>query len=367
MSADARSRVLPAEPARENRASEITSFVLILILVGMVLHELRWVLLPFVIAALFAYLCTPLVDWLARRTGKARALCAVGVFLVFVCLALAVGMLGVPPLIRELERLITDVHGIFSSLAQSALDDKFITLFGKQVNAPQIADLATQAVRDYIGKADRVAELSGAAFAGVFSIFLMLVLLFYLLLSGPQIMQGLLWLAPPEKRPLIRDIWRHLGPVLWRYFIGVLIVVAYATVAAYIGLGLVLGLNHAIFLAVMTGVLELIPVVGPGASALIAGLVAVRHATGLGPILAYAVYAAALRLSIDQLLGPLVLGVAAELHPVLIIFCFLAGGALFGIPGIILAAPMALAVKISLAVLRGELGDLQHETDEAKG
>src|SRR5262249_18781457 len=49
---------------------------------------------------------------------------------------------------------------------------------------------------------------------------------------------------------------------------------------------------------------------GPGAAAVIAG-VAVRHATGIGPIIAYAIYAAALRLLIDQLLGPFALGTAA--------------------------------------------------------
>ncbi len=367
MKADTKPRVLPAEPASESGASEITGLALVLLLLGLVLHELQWVLLPFVLSGLVAYLCTPLVDLIARRAGKPRALGAVGVFLVLVGLGAAVGFLGVPPLVREIERLATDIHGIFSSLAQSALGGKSITLFGEQMTAPQIADMATQAVRDYIGQADRIAKLSGAAFAGVFGVFLMLVLLFYLLLNGPQVMRGLLWLAPPQKRPLVRDIWRHLGPVLWRYFLGVLIVIIYATIAAYIGLGLVLGLNHAVFLAVLTGVLELIPVIGPGASALIAGLVAVRHATGLGPIIGYAIYAAALRLSIDQLLGPVVLGVAAELHPVLIIFCFLAGGALFGIPGIILAAPIALAVKTTLAVSRGELGDVPHADAKAEG
>jgi len=49
-----------------------------------------------------------------------------------------------------------------------------------------------------------------------------------------------------------------------------------------------------------------------------------------------------LRLSIDQLLGPVVLGRAARLHPTMIIFCFLSGGLLFGIAGMILAVPVAL-------------------------
>jgi predicted PurR-regulated permease PerM len=128
----------------------------------------------------------------------------------------------------------------------------------------------------------------------------------------------------------------------------------YASAAAYVGLGLILGIKQAVLLACLTGLLEMIPVIGPAASAIIAGLVAVRYATGIGSIIGYAVYATILRLSIDELLGPLVLGRAAHVHPVLIIFCFLSGGILFGVAGIIMAVPVALAFKHTLAVLYDE-------------
>ena len=71
-------------------------------------------------------------------------------------------------------------------------------------------------------------------------------------------------------------------------------------------------------------------------------------------IIAYVIYATALRLSIDQLVGPLLLGSAARVHPTLVIFCFLAGAAMFGIVGVILAVPVALTVKVVLAAIYGE-------------
>jgi predicted PurR-regulated permease PerM len=97
--------------------------------------------------------------------------------------------------------------------------------------------------------------------------------------------------------------------------------------------------------------LEVVPVIGPTSAAIIAGLVSLQSATGIMSIVDYALYATALRLSIDQLFGPIVLGTAAHVHPVLIIFCFLAGGVVFGIPGIILAVPLALLIKSTLATL----------------
>jgi predicted PurR-regulated permease PerM len=205
--------------------------------------------------------------------------------------------------------------------------------------------------RDWIGHVGTILFAGSVAIGATFSVLLTLVLLFYFLLSGPTLAQGLLWLVPPKQRPLMQHIWSCFDPVLRRYFIGVIFVVAYAASAAYVGLGFVLGIPHAVFLALLTGVLEMIPVIGPAASAVIAGLVAVRYATGIEPIIAYAIYAAALRLSIDQVVGPLALGTAARLHPVLIMFCFLSGGLLFGVAGVILAGPVALLVKVTLAIL----------------
>ena len=52
--------------------------------------------------------------------------------------------------------------------------------------------------------------------------------------------------------------------------------------------------------------------------------------------------------------GPLALGRAGRIHPVLVIFCFLAGGLLFGVAGVIMAVPVALAIRAILATLYGE-------------
>ena len=142
--------------------------------------------------------------------------------------------------------------------------------------------------------------------------------------------------------------------MLLRYFLGIIAIVIYATVAAYVGLGVFLNIRHATLLALLTGILETVPVLGPTSAAIIAGLVSLQTATGLMSILAFTLYAVALRLSIDQIVGPIVLGRAAHVHPVLIIFCFFTGGIVFGIPGVILAVPVALLIRSTLATLYGD-------------
>ncbi len=340
---------------RAETASNRTTLYVVLAVAAVVAHELQWVLLPFVISGLLAYICTPLIDWLTARSGTPRFVAAIACFLALFIVAGIFAAFGIPSLLRELAHLATNLQDTLERLAKAAIGERTITLFGQPMNAAQLATAAATDLRQWMGQTGRIAALGSMAFAAAFGAILLFVLLFYFLISGPSLARGILWLFPARERPLVRAIWRRLDPVLKRYFIGVILILLYAMAAAYIGLGLVLGIKHAAFLAFLTGMLEIIPVIGPGASAAIGGLAAVHYAKGIGLIIGYAIYAVALRISIDQILGPVVLGTAARLHPVLIIFCFLAGGVLFGLSGILLAVPVALTVRTTLAVSRGEM------------
>jgi predicted PurR-regulated permease PerM len=315
------------------------------------LYLVRWILLPFVIAGVLAYICTSPISWLAARARLPRPLFAVAVFAVVLAVPGMLAFLAVPPFFREVMAIASDFKGTLASLAGAVIGDKSVDWFGPRMNAQQIADATVGAVHQWLGASGNWLMLTTWTLAGVFGLFLTLVLLLYFLLSGPQLARSLFWLVPPPHRPLAERVWARLDPVLKRYFVGVIAVVTYASVAAYIGLGLVLGITHAAVLALLTGILEMIPFIGPAASAIIAGLVAIRQAAGVRPILEYAAYATALRLSIDQIFGPLVLGRAARLNPTVVIFCFLAGGVLFGAAGVIMAVPVALAIRNTLAVL----------------
>ena len=354
---DTPERDTPAPRARDHEhvsriSTQTTIFVLIA--VALILYEIQWVLPPFVFAGILAYITTPAIDWASTRSRLPRLIFVLSVFSLFLLLATLIGYLGIPPLAREMTHVFNDFEAVVRELAQRLIGSGKVSLLGAPMDAAQLASTAANGLRNWFSQTTVLTTLGAAIFGTMFGLILTLVLLFYFLLSGASMASGLLQLVPPRQRPLIVHIWSVLDPVLKRYFIGVLIVVAYAAAAAYIGLGLMLGIPHAVPLALLTGVLEMIPVIGPGASAIIAGLVAIHNAAGIGAILAYALYATALRISIDQLFGPLALGTAARLHPVLVIFCFLSGALLFGLIGVIMAVPVALTVKVTLALLYDE-------------
>jgi predicted PurR-regulated permease PerM len=348
----------PEMPHRElsehvRRASGRATTVVLVVIV-LFLYGIRHVLLPFVLAGAAAYACTPVVNWLTVRTRLPRLLWAVAVFCLLAATLALLAELGLPALFAELANFATDTERIIEDAIRGAIGERTVTLLGQPMNASQLANQAVQGVRGWAAQTTEVVTLAAYSFAFVFGTFLTLVILFYFLTGGPQLARGTIRLIPPQQRALIAHIGAKIDPVLKRYIIGVVLVVIYAAVAAYIGLGLILGLKHAVFLAILTGLLEMIPVIGPLMAALIAGVVALQAATGAWNIIGYVIYAAALRLSIDQLFGPIVLGHAARMHPVLVIFCFLSGGLLFGVAGVLIAVPVALTIRIVLATLYDE-------------
>ncbi|HEU5273540.1 MAG TPA: AI-2E family transporter [Xanthobacteraceae bacterium] len=352
-----KSEVPYGEPENTRRRAASRERVPIFIAVGIgfvILYLIQPILLPFLFSGIVGFLAAPLLTWCARRTGLPRWLFAALLFVLILAAILGAAYLVVPRMLSEARAMLHDFEPTLASMIRQFLGEQSLQVLGEQLNPAELAQKIVSILREQLSQAGTLTKVAEWSFAGIFGFFLTLVLLFYCLAAGPRLGAGLLWLVPPLHRDATARIWARLDPVLRRYFLGVLVVVIYATGAAYLGLGLILGIHHALLLAILTGLLEMIPVIGPISSAVIAGLVAVRYATGLDSIIEYAIYATVLRLSIDELLGPVVLGRAAHVHPVMVIFCFLAGGILFGIPGVIMAIPVALGFKHSLAVLYDE-------------
>src|SRR6202167_4109670 len=346
--ADRRGAVAPLD------SGEPAAIIVGAVILAVFLCFIKLILLPFVLAAIVAYICTPLLDWAARRTKWPRILFAVGLFLVLVGVTGVMIAFAAKRLIAESTEIAAGLQGMLENFVRQAEGEEPVSLFGLSMNTHDLVQNVLVRIRAWISQTDQIEFLVGYSFGAFMGAFLAVVLLFYFLADGKRVTSELFWIVPPHRRPLVARIWARLDPVLMRYFIGVIAVVAYATVAAYIGLGVILGIKQAVFLALLTGILEIVPFIGPTSAAVIAGLASLRTASGFTNIVEYAAYATLLRLSIDQIVGPVVLGRAARVHPVLIIFCFLAGGIVLGIPGIILAVPIALLVKSALATIYGD-------------
>jgi predicted PurR-regulated permease PerM len=334
---------MPGERAKITRPAFAFVGTVLLIL----LYLLRYVLIPFVLAAALAYVLAPAVRVCQRWLRCPRWAAAVVVYM------LVAGGLGAAgwragSIVyarashfsgngqQELNRLLTHLFGAGQ-----------MTLFGLHLDAQQIAGQIFSRLQNGLESPD-AAKIAGLGASVLVGAVLFVVLLFYFFLHGPELAHGLLNLAPPEHRPAMRAFGARVNPILQRYLRGLWVIVVFASLVVGIGAGLIFHLSHPLLLAMAAGLLELVPILGPTISATLLSGAAVLHGGSLWTLLGFAVFWCCLRLAIDQVLGPLVLGHAVRLHPVAVMFAFIAGGVLFGPLGVLLAIPTVAVLKLLL-------------------
>ena len=140
--------------------------VLVLIAVLFVLHAINWILLPFVLSGVVAYVCSPLANRLARSLRLPRTLVAIVIFVVLVAAAAAVVALGISPLTDRLSAIVTDFSGTIEGFVRVIMGDKMLNLFGQSMDAAAVAEAVTNSVRSWIN--ERPITLISVSFAGLY-------------------------------------------------------------------------------------------------------------------------------------------------------------------------------------------------------
>lgn len=310
------------------------------------LYYVRVVLLPFVVAAALGFILSPGIDRLqARLRPVPRWVVALAVYVVLLAVVGGLGYWALPVVAGDVADLTSHAPDLIDRIIHGALPGGQLAFLGQTYQVDTLTQGALGALRGFLTGGAGLALASGGI-AAVFGLFLTLVLLAYFLVSGRRLARGILWLVPPEYRDEVRHLGVTLAPILRRYFIGLIAIVAYASIVSWIVFSL-FHVPHAPLLAITIGLLELIPVLGPVVSIVLICLAAAAQ-TSVLLMASLAALAPLLRLSIDQLIGPYVLGRASYLHPVAVIFAFFSGAVFLGVLGLILAVPVAATLKIVL-------------------
>jgi predicted PurR-regulated permease PerM len=189
-----------------------------------------------------------------------------------------------------------------------------------------------------------------------------LMITYYLLLQANEIIEWIYGLVPAPYREEIRGLGRQIDSILSGYIRGTLLLIPIMAALTTVALS-VLGVRYALVLGIITGVLETIPLIGPWSAAGIAIVVALFQVpTPLGwPTWLLAgviglVYFV-LRMFEDNFIIPHVVGPAVHLHPMLVIFAILAGGALGGPFGLFVSIPVAAVARLLLRYMYYKLID----------
>jgi putative permease len=327
---------------------QVVTLVFVLASIAAGLYLLGDHLAPVLAALVIAYLLQGLVTRI-ERWGVGHKLASDLVFALFFALMLLAFFGLMPPLLRQLKELLTQVPTMLSQAQQA--------LMHLPERYPQVATSAQvehfmNGVRTALGAAGQsllsFSVLSVVTLITV-AVYLVIVpfLVFFFLRDRAKIIA---WFSRflPRERELTQHVWWEVNRQIGNYVRGKVwevFIVGSVSYAAYS----LLGLEYALLLGALTGVSVVIPYVG--AVMAIVPLIAVAYFQwGLAPDFAWAVLAYLVIHGLDgYMLAPLLFSEVVDLHPVAIIIAILFFGGLWGVGGVFFAIPLATVIQ---AVLR---------------
>jgi predicted PurR-regulated permease PerM len=302
----------------------------------------------FGIAIALAFLLDPPVTLLQRRGVPRLA----GILIVYVGVVIAVIGLGVllfPPLIEQLQRFLEQLPSLASQII--AWEEEIVAWLGSLPLPPPIREALDTIIESgqeaVIGLLEAIVGplLSVIARTAGFIVGLVVipVWLLYVLKDRERLPGSFLALLPVGWRPdAANGIGLTVG-VIGRWIRGQILLASVIFGMTLVGL-LVLAVigfrefaDFAILLALVAGILELVPIIGP----IIAAIPAILIGASISPaaaLAAIALYTVIQQLE-NHLIVPKVMGDAVDLHPAVVILALIIGASLFGLWGAILAAP----------------------------
>ena len=339
-----------------------------ILLVVVLLYSLHNILTPFLIGILLAYLADPLVDWLERR-GLSRTWGVVVVFALFTLLFMALLLVLVPMLAKQLVRLYELAPQMLDWLQHVALP--WVQQRLGLADGFWKVDKIKSAISEHMGQTTDIVGVvlsqatasSLALIAWLANMVMIPVVGFYLLRDWDLMMAKLRSLLPRQHEPQIVGLAGECHEVLGAFVRGQLLVMVALGIIYSVGLMLV-GLELGLLIGMLAGLAAIVPymgfIIGIGA-ALVAGLF--QFGGDLYPMLGIvAVFVIGQALE-GMVLTPLLVGDRIGLHPVAVIFAILAGGELFGFTGVLLALPVAAVIMVLLR----HVHDLYKESDMYAG
>lgn len=302
-------------------------------------YSVAEVLLLLFIAALFALYLGAVTEFLRRHLKIPRGLGLLVALVLTILGMVGVGWLIVPPVLQQMQDLIAALPGLIT-LWQANLQAYLARYPAFAAALPHTED------GGYLGS---MLGGVGGYFAGLFpylfgglhvliDVFSVAVMGIYMTLRPNLYREGMVALAPPVHRELVRDILGELGRTLRAWIVGQIIAMVFLGVLTYIGL-LLLDVPYALAFGVFTAVAAIVPFFGTLVSTLLPALF-VLPAAGVGHALLVVLLGVVVHLVEANVVVPVILQRQVHLPPVLSILSVLVMAELLGVIGLLVAVPV---------------------------
>ncbi|MCH2547400.1 MAG: AI-2E family transporter [Alphaproteobacteria bacterium] len=314
------------------------------------LHLISSILLPFVAGMMIAYFLDPAADWLERKGCSRLTATSILVCGFFSILTLSLVALS-PILYDQFLGLMKAMPRYIEKLREYAGPQ--IENVMQSVTGPGGTNDAKQAVTKASGTLFDVATnfitglfASGMAMVNLITLlFLTPVVAFYLLRDFDVMVAHIDGLLPRESASTIRTQVREMDRTIAAYLRGQVNVCILLALFYAVGLSLT-GLNYGILVGIISGLISFIPFVGALLGFVVAGLIAIfQFDDTMRILLVVGVYGIGQFLE-GNILVPKLIGGKVGLHPAWVIFGMLAGGAILGFVGVLLAVPISAIIGV---------------------
>lgn len=326
----------------------LSAILLILAGVGcvIVLYLGREVLWPFILAVLLVYILSPVVDFLIERRLP-RLLAVACVFLMLLAAFVGLALLIIPGLVGMVQDIAEELPQYGDRLREySGIVRDYYERLGIPVPWEELTNQLYGAVRALV---ENIVNGVLKAFSFAFLSILSLIVAFYLLKDGHKVKNALVRHVPAAYQETVGGLLDEFDHILGSYIRAQAIIALIVGASICVGL-LIMGIPYAIFLGSLAGVLNVIPYLGPIIAIIPTLFLALFRDPFSGWILLWIIL---LFIGVNQaegyFLAPHIIGRRVNLHPVVVMFAMIVGGAVMGISGVLLAIPVVAMIK---AVLR---------------
>jgi predicted PurR-regulated permease PerM len=370
------------EKIDKNFNINISSGTVIKTMVILVIAFLLYKMLDLVLVVLTAVVIASAVEPLIRWFGQYKIKRLFAVIITYICVVLVFsGLLYffIPPVLDEASNLLSNAPKYLDSVTLwNPLNDTKLVETGKVAeslsdglngskqlinnlsvgnpNASVFGDLISRFKGLTTSTSDGIINIASGIFGGALSFILIIVLSFYLTVQEGGVEKFLKIITPVKNEAYIIDLWKRSQRKIGYWMQGQMLLGIVVGVLVYLGL-MILGVQNALILAVLAGVLEIIPYFGPILSAIPAILFG--FTTG-GPTTGFLVLG--LFIIIQQfenhLIYPLVVKKVVGVSPIIVILALIIGAKFAGFLGILLSVPVT-------AALMEFIDDIQKDKDMA--
>lgn len=312
-------------------------------------YRFNQVLFILFIAIVMGTVIRPIVAWLHKQ-GLPRIAGVILVYATLIGLAIGFILLLFPLIMEQSTTIAAAVPGYYQSFRDWMVhnSNQMIVRFREFIPAklPDISPhMAQQTGQDVMDSAGQALEYITVASQGSFVAIVSLVLAFYWTLDGPRAIKSLLLLIPSGQRDGINELISAMEAKVSSYVAGqalLCLVIGMMSLIAY----LVIGLPNALVLALIAGVFEAVPMVGP----LLGAVPAILVALSIGPDkMIWVIVATVIIQQLENnLLVPRVMDKAVGVNPFVSLLAFFAFSSLLGMAGALMAIPMAAILQLLL-------------------